>query len=155
LGSLDINRKEGPGAAGEVFDVPVAAVFPGRNSAGRFFGNAFIFPCTGFDAPEYGVLWFRGQCQRRDSVRVLSDQFSLPFVPFFQQFVGRGRSQDSGMGDGGYANSRNVPGTGINSVEIPNRLMGVGEMVGKETASIFFGKDAGISPILFRMRSDI
>ena len=81
-------------------------------------------------------------------IRVGVDQRLLPAVPLGQQ-VGRGRgAEEPGVGDPGVADPGDVPRRRFLAAEVPDRLVGVREVVGEEAAAVRLGEDPGVAPAL-------
>jgi hypothetical protein len=52
------------------------------------------------------------------------------------------------VGDAGVADPGDVPGGGVLTVEVPDRLVGVREVVGEEASAVDLGEDACVAPSL-------
>jgi hypothetical protein len=52
------------------------------------------------------------------------------------------------VGDPGEADTGQVPGGGHLALKVPDRLVGVREVVGQEAAAVDPGEDAGVAPAL-------
>src|SRR5262249_40518367 len=55
-----------------------------------------------------------------------------------------------GVRDAGVTNPRKVPRRGLLAAEVPDRLIGVGEVVGEEPAAVHLGENARVAPSLAR-----
>ena len=62
--------------------------------------------------------------------------------------MGRGAANQAGVGDAGEADPRNVARLGVDTLKIPDRLGGVGEMVGEKATAVVLGEDAGETPFV-------
>ena len=89
-----------------------------------------------------------GRASGRDPVGVGVDQGLLALVPLGQQLRRGGGAEQPGVGDAGVADAGQVPGGGHLAVEVPDRLVGVGVVVGEEPAGVGLGEDAGVAPAL-------
>ena len=98
-------------------------------------------------ARQHAVLQ-RRQRQRRHPVRVRVDQRLLPPVPLGQQVGRGGGAEQAGVGDPGVADPGDVPRRRVLAVEVPDRLVGVREVVGEEPAAVRLGEDPGVAPAL-------
>jgi len=59
------------------------------------------------------------------------------------------------VGDAGEGHTRNVPRCRGPTTEVPDHLVGVGELVNEEAATVLLGEDAGIAPSLAGQRSGV
>jgi hypothetical protein len=74
----------------------------------------------------------------------------LAAVPFGQQLGRRGSPEQPGVRDAGVADPGDVPGRRFLAAEVPDRLVGIREVVGEETAAVGLGEDTRIAPSLAR-----
>ena len=59
------------------------------------------------------------------------------------------------MGDAGVADTGYVPRCGGLTGEVPNGFVGIGELVGEESAAVSASEDAGVAPSLPRQRPTV
>src|SRR6266511_4224541 len=58
------------------------------------------------------------------------------------------RTREPWVGNAGVADAGQMPRGGVLPVEVPDRLVGVREVVGQEPAGVGLGEDAGVPPTL-------
>ena len=150
---VDEDGVEDPGALGEVLDVLVAAVLPRGCGAGGLGGG--VGERLTLQGAQDRVLGQGRQGQRRDPVRVGGDQVALALVPPGQQLLGRGGAHQAGVDDAGEGDPGHVPGGGLAAGEVPDHLVGVGELLGQEPAAVLGGEDAGVAPALAGQRAGV
>ena len=148
LGARNVHGIEDAAAPGEVLDVVVAAVLAGRHRAGAL--PADTLGLTAPQRPGQDPVLERRQRQRRHPVRVAVDQRLLAAVPLRQQRRRRGGAEQPRVRDAGVADPGDVPRRGVLAVEVPDRLVGVREVVGEEAAAVRLGEDTGVAPSLAR-----
>ena len=159
--AVDEHRVEDPGALGEVLDVLVAAVLPRRCGAGRLVSRR---PCRSRCRSAYpriasgcggsasgGTL--SGSCRsgrpRACSTSRAAGDGAVPMRPGWTIPVNdtHGTCRDVAWPPG----------------EVPDHLVGVGELLGQEAAAVLGGEDAGVAPalpgeragVLLRDRADV
>ena len=70
-------------------------------------------------------------------------QGGFALVPFMDHVDGGHGADQTGMGQAGEAHAGDMPGGGVDAVEIPDGLGRVGEIIRQETAAVLLGEDAG------------
>ena len=148
LRPVDVHRVVDAAAAREVLDVVVAAVLARRHGAGALAADALELRAA--QRPGEHALLDRRQRERRDALRVLVDQRLLAPVPLGEQVGRRRGAEQAGMRDAGVADAGHVARRRVLAVEVPDRLVGVGEVVGQEAAAVGLGEDARVAPALAR-----
>ena len=147
------HRVEDPGALGEVLDVLVAAVLARWRGTGAFTGHAIA---VGLSHPaEDRAVRLRRQSERGHPVRFGGDQRRLAGVPCLQQLGRGGGAHQAGVDHPGELDAGHVARGGLVAAEVPDGLVGVGELVGEEAAAVALGEDAGVAPALPRQRAVI
>lgn len=155
--------KVGDGAARQVFNVAVAAIFAARYSAGRFGGNLgpgrvslLVSKVPELAEKGPGRLRQTGEGTRVEAATeglflgraLLVHESLLAGVPHIQQLGTGRRPNQAGVDETGKANAGNVSAATVDAFDIPNGFAGTGEMFGQETTTVFLGKGAREAPLV-------
>lgn len=126
FGAGDVHGEEDAGAAGEVLDVAVAAVFGAAGDGAGALPADFVFDGAGGGA-GVDVLGFGGLGD--DAVEGGGgDQFGFAAVPFRQDFGAGGTTDDSRVDEAGEADVGDVAGGAEDAFEVPDRWWWVSGM---------------------------
>ena len=146
LRAVDVDRVVHAASTSEVLDVVVAAVLP-RGHGARALARD-LRQVAARQRPGQRVVLERRQRQRRHAVRVGVDQGLLAPVPLRQQVRRRRGAEQPGMGDTRVADARDVARGRLLAAEVPDRLVGIREVVGQEAAAVRPVEDARVAPSL-------
>ena len=148
-----INREIHFRAARQVFDVAIAAMFARRHRA-RAFSRSLV---AGF---ALHAAHMRGRAERwigeaGHTLRIGGDQRGLALVPGREQFRIGQTADQAGMDQAGKIHAGNMARRGVHALEVPDRLLGLREMIGQEAAAILLGEEAVESPLAILHRANI
>ena len=151
--ALDVDREIHLRAAGEIFDVAVAAMFARRHGTGGLH-------CGSLGRIGFHTAHVRGagrsRCgERRYTVGIGRYQCGLAFVPGVEQGFGGQAADQTGMHDTGETHSRYMARRGIDAFQVPDGFVRVGVVLGEKTAAVFAGEQTGKSPLGIFERTDI
>jgi hypothetical protein len=146
LAALDEHGHEDPRPAREVLDVLVSAVLTrGSGARGLLRGGLGVLS---LERAYQRILRVGRQRERRHGVGVGRDQLGLARVPVREEIVRGGGPDYPWVRDPGESHAGDVPRSRLLAVEVPDRLVGVGEVVGQEATAVVAREDAGVAPAL-------
>lgn len=145
-GPRHVHGKEDARAPGEVLDVVVAAVLPGRHRARPLLGHPLVVRAGERAQQRPGAQ--RRECQGRHPVRGGRDESRLAPVPAAQQLRRRRHPEEARVGDAGVPHPGQMPRRRLLAVKVPDGLGRVWIVVGEEAAGVVAVEYPRVPPTL-------